>query len=270
MTEHPRLLQLDIDCETVEPGAESELGKIKNLVVLHLNYPVSDDAIEAASKLHKLQRFSMNSDALTDKGVTQLLALTNLQSLELIRTTKNTPILEALENHPSLIRMEFWECSLDDKAIEAIGKLRQLKHFHLFGGNIAPAELISLLAANGNLETLALRGLKQTAKHGVSQLANCRQLEYIDAPCLLVTADDLLAFKGMPKLKELDFCGEVPTEQIEVLLRDMPKCTLHLSSPELIVFGFRISSDSCMRYCWSNGKLESKKVFGSATFGGIR
>lgn len=270
LTKHPRLLQLDVDCETVEPGAEAELGKIQSLMVLSLNFPVSDDAIEAASKLPKLKRFSMNSDALTDKGVTQLMALKKLESLELIRSENPTPILEALADHPSLVRMEFWECSLDDNASSAISKLRQLKHFQLFGGHASSKELISALAHSGQLETLTLSGLPQTSKHGVSKLAQCRKIEYIDAQCLQVTGDDLLAFKGMPKLKELDFSGEVPSEKVEALLRETPKCTLHLSAPELNVLGFRFSSDSRMRYRWNNGKLESKKVFGSATFGGIR
>jgi hypothetical protein len=270
IAEHPQLMHLEIDCETVESGAEAELAKIKSLVALQFKFAISDQAVEAAAHLPRLHLFEINPDAMTDQGVQQLQSLKHLQSLILFRSARPARVIESLANHPALVQLYFSECQLDDEATKALGQFKQLKELHLFNGLVSIEPLIEALTECGSLEAISLRGLPITAQHGVSKLANCKSLEYINAECLHVTSEDLWAFKGLKQLKELDFCGKVDAQQMELLLSAMPNCTVSLRAPALNIVGFKIESGSRIRYSWENGKLKSEDQDGAITYGGIR
>ena len=141
----------------------SELGSLTNLSTLELSSATTDANLENIKGLVSLVRINLGSAQISDTGLSNLAALTDLEDISLYGCNHVTDRgLEHLKGLTKLDHLDVSYTQVTDVGLEQLTGLKKLQHLDLVGTQVTDAGLMHL---NGltSLEWLDLDSTRTTA-----------------------------------------------------------------------------------------------------------
>ncbi|MBT6847605.1 MAG: hypothetical protein HOA14_09350 [Planctomycetaceae bacterium] len=182
-----------------------DLAPLQNLEELYLAKTLIDDTSLAALKQHpKLKKIRISQTQITDAGIEQLTALTNLTDLDL---SENSVISDVGMSHLSkittLTKLNLWRVALSDSGIEQLAGLVNMQWLNLDNTSLSDRGLIHLQGMK-EIQFLHL-GSTTITDAGLPHLAGLTTLKDLKVTRTAVTAE------GVAALKE-----KLPTTEIQL------------------------------------------------------
>ncbi len=182
---HCRYLQrIEIDGATVSDVGLRQVAKVSTLRWIRLNQlpQVSDQGIEALSKIPQLEALLLNSLSLTDRC---LPAISRLEGLRKLAIRSDLPMRQItdqgvahLAGMEQLESLELTPCPLQNTSLATMGSLRSLRRLDISGSRITDAGLHHLR----ELDSLHSLDIAQTevTDAGLPSLAAIPSLEFLE------------------------------------------------------------------------------------------
>ncbi len=230
------------DCSRLgdaEFHAIGQLIHLKNLTLYNKCNALNDTTIARLTSLKELEMLGTDGAQLTDAGLKQLTALTNLHSAAFFHTSFRMEGFTGvgfghLKACPKLERLTVAGISMGDEGFAAIATITQLRDFstwHTFqteAGNAAIAKLPKLQSLKIG-QRLPRPGVKAPSLSDVSlpTLAGMKTLENLKIGEAHFTLEALRALKSLPKLKKLElFETDLPAADVETLRTELKGVTI--------------------------------------------
>ena len=171
--ELPNLVSILLDRCHYDGSAVGTLARFPSIECLHLSQ-LTDDGLQAAENLSRLQELNVSNTAISDHG------------------------LESLRNSP-LRSLDLSNCQLTDHAAQSIRTLAHLTHLSLQNTAITDCA-IEKLEGLENLVYLDLRGTAVTDDviFSLSQMRMLRKIDGISSSALVTLVDELPHFGTRP------------------------------------------------------------------------
>lgn len=232
------LRRLDLNFNPLSPESFITLANLSELTELSVlgNYAVTDQILELCSRLSKLRtlHLSENTSAVTDRGLTHLAKLTQLENLALrgasqisdagLAQLTELPRLQRLSLRglrsltpeglkvvgklTELRRLELDEVPVDEATVQALAPLQKLEHLLLWNVSSGSPSLDGL----GELKALReLRTNQTLSSSAIRRLAKLERLESITDELTEITDEDLTHLARLPRLKTLILGSEAVT-----------------------------------------------------------
>lgn len=171
-----------------------DIAKLQHLQNLDLSYSLlSDQEIASIEKLENLKTLLINCQALTSTGIESLANLNRLESLELA----------------------YWSCADDNKGLESISELKNLKTL-IFRDCRITDEQLTFLGKLDNLKVLSLEHADITDE-GLSLLVQlCPGLQVLDLSHCNITDKGFISIEKMENLQsiKIEGCDEISEDAI--------------------------------------------------------
>ena len=216
---------------------------------------LEDAAAPFVTRFSGLRCLIANDAQITNKGLVQLCALTELRELSLAGADKfDAAGMARLPAVKNLERLVLRGGNVNDEGLQHVGRLVQLRRLDLTRTMVTDAGLASLapltqlnelilshtqvsgpglahLNALGALERLDLAGNSISAE-GIQHLAQCRCLRFVQMDGPGITDATLLLLAGVPTLRQVSLINTgVSPEGAAALKKALPECAVLVSKP---------------------------------------
>lgn len=216
---------------------------------------LDDAAAPFVARLTGLRCLIANDAEITNKGLVQLCALTELRVLSLAGAGKfDAAGMARLAAMKHLERLVLRGGNVNDECLQHVGRLAQLRHLDLTRTMVTDAGLASLaqltqlnelilsqtqvsgpglahLNALGMLERLDLAGNPISAE-GMQHLVQCRRLRFVQMDGPTITDATLLLLAQVPTLRQVSLNNTgVSPEGAAALKKALPECSVLVSKP---------------------------------------
>ncbi len=214
---------------------------------------LEDDAAAIVARFTGLRSLIANDAQITNKGLTQLCALTGLRELSLAGADKydakgmakfaaltslerlslrgenvNDECLQQIAGLETLRRLDLSRTMVSDAGMASLTQLRQLRELNLSHTRVSGPGLAHLQPLR-NLERLDLAGNSISAE-GLQHLAQCRHLRFIQMDGPGITDASLLLLAQIPTLRQVNLVNTgVSPEGAAALKKAVPECSVLLS-----------------------------------------
>ena len=182
-----------------------DLAPLQNLEELYLAKTLIDDTSLAALQQHpKLKKIRISQTQITDAGIEQLTALTNLTDLDLSENSVISDIgMFHLSQITTLTKLNLWRVALSDSGIKQLAGLVNMQWLNLDNTSLSDDGLVHLKGMK-NIQFLHL-GSTTITDAGLPHLAGLTTLKDLKVTRTAVTAE------GVAALKE-----KLPTTEIQL------------------------------------------------------
>ncbi len=250
------LRELDIECAEIDPEASSRLSVLYAIERLTLFKPVSDEVIEAISKLPHLQRLEIDVSRVSKSGATHLGNLYCQDNRSpVITLCNNSPSLEAtraLCNTCCLHALCFQDLTLTDDILREFQSSASPEK--LFIRNCAlPDTFCKRVASMPNLYCLWMDWPTSLSTETLDDLHSSTCLEELD---LHAYGDDNLeisAFRSPASLKKLTFNRPIRLDAVRSILASAPHCVVDVQNHQ----GPNSDGEVGTRYRTAGGTIQS-------------
>lgn len=129
----------------VKDASKMPPGRLPIRLVSLNGLKVRDEQIEPLKSLTQLEELHVEDSYLTDKGLTYLQELKNLQILDVHKSLYiSDQGLESLKSLPNLQKLELSYTRIGDAGVDALLAMKQLKTLHLTGTRVTSTGLKKL------------------------------------------------------------------------------------------------------------------------------
>ncbi|HOF39631.1 MAG TPA: tetratricopeptide repeat protein [Candidatus Hydrogenedentes bacterium] len=214
---------------------------------------LEDDAAPIVARFTGLRSLLADDAQITNKGLTQLCALTGLRELSLAGADKydaagmakfsaltslerltlrggnvNDECLQHLAGLTALRRLDLSRTAVSDAGLASLAKLSQLTELNLSHTQVSGPGLVHLQALR-SLQRLDLAG-NSINEEGLQHLAQCRHLQFIQMDGPDITDASILVLAQIPTLRQVNLANTgVSAEGAAALKKAMPGCSVLLS-----------------------------------------
>lgn len=232
------------DCSTLGDAEFRKIGQLADLKSLTLYgkcQGLNDETLAHLCRLTGLEELSTDGIQVTDAGLKQLAALTNLRSLAFFHISFRLQGFTGagfahLKSLPRLERLTVAGTTFNDEGMAALGQLTQLKElrsWHTFQTQAGNERLVTLV----NLRSLHLG--QRLRKHDgkpcpvslddatLATLARMKSLESLTLDEVRLTQAGLIQLKGLPNLKKLSLQrAEISDTDLAAIRTELPSVTV--------------------------------------------
>ena len=180
------------------------------------------------AQLSGLQRLELTDTDVDDSGLQYLARLSNLQYLQLGSTLiKGTTLDQLPIRHMKNLQLD--NVNLLPKAFQAIAKFDQLRWLTLARSHVSDSGLVEI-AQLSKLEVLIIPDNTDVSDLGLKKLASLKHLRRLNVANTAVTADGLVALKGLD-LKWLKVSSRYKNDKVQLKLRQaFPLATIEFDN----------------------------------------
>ncbi len=221
--------QVQVKCDAFTEADFRTLGSFKMIKNLTISgKTITDDTLALLAGLTELEMLSTDGVQLTDAGYKQFAAFQKLKSLAFFHPTFRSKDftgsgLVELKALPNLERLTFAGSTAGDVAMEAIGKLTQLKEFRTWhtaqtqAGN-APLVKLTKLTALRLGQRLPEWGKDAPVSFDDSTMAMIAQIKTLES---LELTEARLSAKIIPRLQALPKLTKLKIEMVDITAADV-------------------------------------------------
>jgi len=199
------ILRIDLSDDSLE-----QIGKLTNLksfsvcprnVAMTSGSNFTDRGIKALTGLTKLELLSLGGcQKFTDRGLTDIVQLPHLKSLNLSSTNVTDTGVAELQQSKTLEELNLHNCRfITDKGLGSLSTISQLRDLQLGGTRITDAGIQKLVALS-NLEVLWMNSTPVSDK-GISHLKLLKKLQSLNLFGTKVTDDCIQTLQELTDLK---------------------------------------------------------------------
>ncbi len=187
--------------------------------------------LKNVASLTGLRYLRVSGCMITDGALAYLKSLTHLRKLELWGCgIKGTALKISLPLMPELENLHLGQNPLCLDALKAAGQLKDLRVFRLGQSNVNDV-MLAEIAKLPRLDVLSLSKNPEITKNGLGQLHSCKNLKDIDVSKCGLSADSILALKGMPLKAILLSTAKFKKGDLEMLHKAFPGATITDADP---------------------------------------
>jgi len=169
---------------------------------------ISDGTLEIVGRMPGLEALDIAHTSITDNGLDYLITLVNLKELSLGRGRLTNSSLQILKMLPTITYLDLSgarpappdmpgraaQQGIPEASVRAIAELKELRVLKL-GYSAIGAEGLRILSTVGAIEKLALEGCHRVNDAAMAELANWKNLKYLDVQDTQVTQSGVDALK---------------------------------------------------------------------------
>jgi len=169
---------------------------------------ISDGTLEIVGRMPGLEALDIAHTSITDNGLDYLITLVNLKELSLGRGRLTNSSLQILKMLPTITYLDLSgarpappdmpgraaQQGIPEASVRAIAELKELRVLKL-GYSAIGAEGLRILSTVGAIEKLALEGCHRVNDAAMAELANWKNLKYLDVQDTQVTQTGVDALK---------------------------------------------------------------------------
>jgi hypothetical protein len=221
-------LMLDLAPDpTIKPEQLMNLPA-KEFVYLSLEHtPLDDSYIKVINQFRSMSRLELTRQYITDKGLTTLGPLEDLQSIKCAFCSIRGPGLAALAKFKKLRQLSVNFGSTDPNRLQSLAKLQSVCDLSMRVAKLTDTSLAEI-GKMGSLESLDIKNNPRVTNAGIKNLSRLKHLTHLNVFGTKVTADGLLALKQLP-LREVNFSNEqISAADVKRLQKDFPRVKFDL------------------------------------------
>ena len=169
---------------------------------------ISDGTLEIVSRMTGLEALDIAHTSVTDNGLDYLITLVNLKELSLGRGRLTHASLQILKMLPTITYLDLSgarptppdmpgraaQQGIPEASVRAIAELKELRVLRL-GYSAIAAEGLRILSIVPGIEKLGLEGCRRVNDAAMAELANWKNLKYLDVQDTQVTQSGVDALK---------------------------------------------------------------------------
>ena len=169
---------------------------------------ISDGTLEIVGRMPGLEALDIAHTSVTDNGLDYLITLVNLKELSLGRGRLTNASLQILKMLPTITYLDLSgarpappdmpgraaQQGIPEASVRAIAELKELRVLKL-GYSAIGAEGLRILSTVASIEKLALEGCHRVNDAAIAELANWKNLKYLDVQDTQVTQTGVDALK---------------------------------------------------------------------------
>ena len=169
---------------------------------------ISDGTLEIVSRIVGLEALDVAHTSVTDNGLDYLITLVNLKELSLGRGRLTNASLQVLKMLPTITYLDLsgarpappdmpgraTQQGIPEASVRAIAELKELRVLKL-GYSAIGAEGLRILSSVATIEKLGLEGCRRVNDAALQELANWKNLKYVDVQDTQVTQAGVDALK---------------------------------------------------------------------------
>lgn len=234
------------DCSKLGEAEYKLLGGLKGLKSLTLyggKKTLTDATLPHLTTLTDLEELNTEGTHITDAGLKHFAAFKNVKAMSFYHPSLDVKGFTgegfaALKELPKLEKLTIAGTRANDKLMEAVGQIKQLKDFRTWhthqsqAGNAFLLQLPSLRSLTLGQRLRRWDGSSNALSLDDSTfdvLSKLTELESLSLDETRLSLDGLLKLKALPKLKKLELRRiDIPAEDVEKLKAALPACKVDL------------------------------------------
>jgi hypothetical protein len=245
-----------------EAGAIALVSGKAPLSSLHLNQTtLTDEFVQAASKLPKLETFIIDAHKISPNAIASLVQSPRLSFLELKNAKGIGEALKRFATHPTLKSLTLRGYTFEGDELESIAKsdqiemlilvtpqfprgvlrsLAQMKNLKLVGlfGNLSADEGFHPFQS-AQLEGIAIDGLPDQCPGLIEFLSKCKSLKQILLVDVPFTDDDLERLGDIKGLQSIAIGPGPSSEAVSRLQKSVPQCMVSMRQRDGRIFVYK-------------------------------